>query len=1061
MNKKLKALFLTLAISLTFATAATAVACNKGGDDSPFSSEENLIKLRFESGSIDVAQYETVALSYTAKGSLEAVQFTSSDETIVSVDQNGVITTKGVLGNATITATLEDVTATCVVSVVKSDYAPEIVLNEDEYTIESGETLEFTVETQWNKTVLDEDIVYAVAFAEDSQDSNLVVSVNGNTISVVGSENGKVNVIVSTTVRGIYTSKQFSVNVVSGALKIKPTSLIYTPAMGKYHADISTTAEIGEMANSLPLDFIVAKGSDVFEDAEISWVADNENVTVVGNSVVGQYRGVTTLTGTTTVGEETATIQILCNVVPPETHLEMDEIPTFEIADSSIKVTPTNDDYKTEVNETYVNFFGGVEEGNINTFRFEVTDLGLIGTLQNVELNGKQVSYDIQTGRGKTYARFARALFPKEASQLGRQQLVFNTDKVRYTMDVNLYTMIINDAEELDKMRYVADLGQTEWWDREGYQGFHSSCYYDGYFVLGNDISYTGTITSMTDTGSVWFAQGNTNDFSRGFKGVFDGQGYNIDGLTVGKNITGDNQSGGLFGYISKEGIVRNVSFTNATLFANNGFICAMGDGTIENVSVSYKKIGGDKLTESINEDNPRMMGTFFSFGAGTNAKVRNCLIDASAADITLETGWYNGTQKHNINLVGKATNVENVVAVCPNQDLLARSGADVTKLSFVELIEDTELCSKFDSSIWTTEVEGILMFKNQVETLDKDREINFLNVDESLVAGFDMVILTDNPYVSIEINQVDGATYENGKLIVTEAAFTKTVTLTATSLTNPEITATHNVYIDSFGTLMAEAPASSTTIYNTDLSLKLGENDWLGDKNYVYIGAHVVSVGDGEEEILLDRSKLVWGVQNVTVVTIKNDVREHFNLSLNLWYTAADVKDATEVEETVFKAGSNGSYAMSQGEYTDQVEKAEGFEKVSMYTSEVAWPTALDKHFFSSTNLSEYSDIWFAMRVDNGRFIFQTVTVPASGWVYFHFTQTSENVWVAEVTIDGKVYKHEFDVVDTTNSLKNMLYRSGWGNGFLIYNNNATPVNATTPTRLYSTEILGVKKGA
>ena len=79
-------------------------------------------------------------------------------------------------------------------------------------------------------------------------------------------------------------------------------------------------------------------------------------------------------------------------------------------------------------------------------------------------------------------------------------------------------------------------------------------------------------------------------DPARGFVGVFDGRGYAI--------ANGVYTAGGLFGSVSKEGIVKNLSIVNARLTATDsdgsGVIAKKLFGRLENISLSCTLEGGN-----------------------------------------------------------------------------------------------------------------------------------------------------------------------------------------------------------------------------------------------------------------------------------------------------------------------------------------------------------------------------------------------------------------------------------------------------------------------------------
>ena len=531
--KKLKALI--FAIALGFTVAATAVACdnNNAGETPGFNeSVESLAKVIFDKTEVKVYQYEQVTLICNAKGTNEKIVYTSSDETVASVDANGLVTATDKVGKVTITATAGGVSATCAVTVEKSPYHPQIVLNSTNYTIEENSTLSFNVVTEWNKSVLAEEIEYSLAFAENSQNAKATLSVEGDKITVTSSTAESFDVIIFTEVRGLYTSQQFTVNVVAPKLKLVSMAEEFQPDNGIYTTKLSSTSLVGDMVNSIPMSFTLTKGSQKIENADIDWSINGTAVAIEGNNLIGKEVGEAIIVGTAEYEGETVSVQIQCNVIPPE--LTLDETIVLDLQESNL------------------------------TFTLEST---FVGSLKNAEYDGVVVS---SRARGQTIA-FNASKFPTTASKLGKQTLIVNTNLVRYTMPVEIYTKIIRTADDLDQMRLIANTDDEEYSARFG--TMQNAQFFDGYFVLGNDIAYNKTITSMTDTGSVWGVQGYETD-DRGFKGVFDGQGYNIDGVTVGNHPSGDKkQAGGIFGYLATGGIVKNVSFTNAVLLANNGFI--------------------------------------------------------------------------------------------------------------------------------------------------------------------------------------------------------------------------------------------------------------------------------------------------------------------------------------------------------------------------------------------------------------------------------------------------------------------------------------------------------
>ena len=974
----------------------------------------NTATVRFATSQVSVRQYESLALEYTVKGTTEAVKFTSSDESIATVDANGVVTAKGKLGEVTITLTVGDLSGTCTVTVEQSPYVPQIAFNESEYTIEEGDTLQFTVWTEWNKQVFDEDVEYAVSFAENSADAKAKISVEGNQIKVVGVEAEKIDIIISTTVRGIYTSETVTVNVIESKMKILPTSLAYKPVVGGYYTSVSTTALIGDMVNSLPLTFVTTRGGEEVEDVTIEWSVESDAIALVDGNIVGQKRGEATIIGTATDGEETATVQILCEVIPPEVALEQTAV---------------------------------IELQNLATLTVQEE---LLGTLYNAELHGVQVSSRI---RGKTMLFNSEAL-PKTASKLGKQKLILNTELVRYVMNVDIYTMIINDKDELNSMAEIANTGETEWSVR--FEKEVNSQYYDGYFILGNDIVYNDTFTSMTDSGTLWGVQGSTTDNFRGFKGIFDGMGYNIEGMTTGNNKSGHTEVGGMFGSIAASGIVRNVSFTNASILTNNGFICSMGEGLIENVSIQFKQLGNGQPTKGLGTGKtPATMGAFFSYQSGKNATVRNCLVDAMAANIEYEEAVYGNDTYCNVKLAGTAPHIENVIVLCPDKRVLDTSRADVQALSYFDLMKESEALESLDKTVWTL-VEEIPMFVRQAETLDYDMPINFFNTDSVLIAGFEMQVHVDNPYAVISVEDLPGVTYANGIITATEEAFDLVFVITATSLLNPAISVEHEVYIDSFGEQVAAPMVEETPIvYNTDPILHIGDDTWMGDENYVYLGK--VLVGSGTDVITIDQPSFGWGTKEVTVVTIKDNVRTYFTMDITVWYKIGEFKDSEIILDSAFSTYKGDPKNPIFFDKEADIEAPEGYEKVYRMDAHGIWESAIYHNFFNQSDISGYSELWFGVKVVNAYHKFQTVDYHTTEWVFFHCVNLGNSKWLVEAILGGKVVASVMDVDGSQGKIGTLLYRGGYQEGFLIYNKGLEGITEENPSKIYVTEVRGI----
>lgn len=135
------------------------------------------------------------------------------------------------------------------------------------------------------------------------------------------------------------------------------------------------------------------------------------------------------------------------------------------------------------------------------------------------------------------------------------------------------------------------------------------------------------------------------------------------------------------------------------------------------------------------------------------------------------------------------------------------------------------------------------------------------------------------------------------------------------------------------------------------------------------------------------------------------------------------------------------------------------GFESVKRGDSGEGWTSdVLSVNFYDGNDLSDYSEVWFALKTVNCyfRFMGESEALETDSWIYFHLTQTGNNVWTVELTVDGVVYMTL--VEQSGNTVRRLLYDDGWssadGGSVVIYHKGDG-----TQASVYSTELLGVKK--
>ena len=159
--------------------------------------------------------------------------------------------------------------------------------------------------------------------------------------------------------------------------------------------------------------------------------------------------------------------------------------------------------------------------------------------------------------------------------------------------------------------------------------------YYDTYFKLGADITYTHKADGEdgADTENNYTAIGN---YSKYFDGHFDGQGYTISGIRIYKGGTTSSTDGyqGLFGQIASYAEVKNITLTDTriTAAAYAGGIVGESSGTIANCHVT-NTVKIQAINEYVSDH-----GGIVGVNSGT---VNGCISEATLTNVS--GGHYGG----------------------------------------------------------------------------------------------------------------------------------------------------------------------------------------------------------------------------------------------------------------------------------------------------------------------------------------------------------------------------------------------------------------------------------
>lgn len=190
-------------------------------------------------------------------------------------------------------------------------------------------------------------------------------------------------------------------------------------------------------------------------------------------------------------------------------------------------------------------------------------------------------------------------------------------EKINYiNKEIIVVTAKISTASDIDNIGALSKQEETE------------AFLWGGYFLLTNDIQYNKQYSHFV-TWDILNANNKAVNYNTGkgvgFKGVIDGNGYNIEGFAV------DVASNGLVGVLETEGVVKNISFTKAKVGSASSLICTTGNGLIENVYVEcIEQLQG----WGVNGD--QKSGMFFSSKSSENATIRNCFVVTDVSNVAL-----------------------------------------------------------------------------------------------------------------------------------------------------------------------------------------------------------------------------------------------------------------------------------------------------------------------------------------------------------------------------------------------------------------------------------------
>jgi len=177
------------------------------------------------------------------------------------------------------------------------------------------------------------------------------------------------------------------------------------------------------------------------------------------------------------------------------------------------------------------------------------SSFGNSGEITDVLYDGQSVLKEIKDGQ--------LVLNSEMLPEIGKEvELSVLSEKAEYTTEGMMATFVINSESELKQ-----------------FPKYHTS-YPTGYFILGNDVTCSGTYASNA---------------TEAFNGTFDGRGHAIYNFTTSdENRYGRGLFGSAFGVPGKsDAVLKNIAFINAKHSKDGAFLAQQGGGLLENVYIN------------------------------------------------------------------------------------------------------------------------------------------------------------------------------------------------------------------------------------------------------------------------------------------------------------------------------------------------------------------------------------------------------------------------------------------------------------------------------------------
>ena len=537
--KKLLAIILSILAICSFTVGLTAC----GG-------EQGDVKSFTLYSDIEIEKYDTFNALKTIDGSASYLQWKTSNKKVATVD-DGVIQALSE-GTAKITATAGDLKVETTVTVNATNKVPTLSLNKDEVSLLVGNEVVITGHLSFNgKAKLGE-------YSFSSADESIATVTKDGKITAV--KVGETTVSVIAKFADYSTVKKVNIKVIKDAVL----------KLNAYNVDLKLNGAVDQGKDTFTITPTAYLNNQAVTATSYVFASENPEVATIDvNGVIrGVKEGQTTITVSATIDGASYVEKVSVATTKSVVNLKLDSFEAYKAVNGNVK-TP-------------------------NDLAIDIADYNLSAS----ELATAKATYtkdDVTTNF--TNSNLAYSADKKVCNLSGRQfgSEVYGSDfLVVYTTD----TLIINIKVGTVVTKYISN--KTDFENIIAYGNGNSQVAgipYNGYFVMTNNIDLNGTL-SRREPGVDYKANARVtenSDYTAGFKGIFDGQGYTL------YNYRHLPAKGGLFGNIHEKGTVQNLgvkaTFVTSSSEIDSGIFGNQVSGAITNCYIDVTVENGDEAT--------------------------------------------------------------------------------------------------------------------------------------------------------------------------------------------------------------------------------------------------------------------------------------------------------------------------------------------------------------------------------------------------------------------------------------------------------------------------------